>query len=877
MSQYWKSLEDLRSSAADAPVPDAHDEPGLSSRRDFLTLAGFSLTAATLAACTRGPVEKAIPLLTGSDDITPGVASWYATTCGGCAAACSLLVKTRDGRPIKIEGNPSSPLTGGGTCAVGQATVLSLYDDARLRGPMLRGKRASWAQVDAAVDDALRAANGDTVLLSRNVSGPTMHAAIARWPRLRHVVYEPMSMSALRAAYGVVPHFRFDRARVIVSLDADFLGTWLSPVEFTRQYTRRRPKHIQYESRFSVTGSNADLRIPVRPSELGKIAADLLQRHALPRNESLIVCGSPDVDVQVAVAALNHQLGNVGTTVDLAQPSLQRAEDDAALDALIKDLERGGVGVLVLHGVNPAYDHPDPARFLAAMRKARFVVSTADRADETSRHADAIAPDHHFLESWGDAEPVASHYSLMQPTIAPLFDTRAVVESLLRWGGHPQDAYSFVRDVWRRFHEGDAFWDNALREGVFVAPEKRVSPVWVPALAGAGRLKPATTQGAYELLRYESVALRDGRHANNPWLQELPDPISKVTWGNVANVSPSTAKELGLSDGDLIVLRAGGKSVELPAFVQPGHDPHTVSVAVGYGRGDVGVNVFGLTAKSVTIEKTSRRTELASTQRHFSLEGRDLMHDAGTETPLPSLWTPPPQGDHAWGMVIDLDKCTGCSACVIACQSENNVPVVGKREVQRTREMHWIRIDRYYRGSPDNPESVHQPMMCQHCGNAPCETVCPVLATTHSSDGLNQQIYNRCVGTRYCANNCPYKVRRFNWFQYGHGSELARMVLNPDVTVRSRGVMEKCSLCVQRIQVAKVLALQQGRALADGDIKTACQQACPAEAIVFGDLKDPRSRVAQLHADPRYYHVLEELGTRPNVGYLKKIRNRIET
>ncbi len=977
---HWKSPEDLRNGSNRGVEPAFNDGDWLggSTRRDFLTLAGFSLTAA-LAAC-RAPIEKAIPLLVGSDDITPGVASWYATTCGACPAGCGLLVKTRDGRPIKIEGNSSSALSGGGTCATGQAAVLSLYDDARLRSPMVHGKASSWSKADAVISNTLRgafASRQNVVLLSRNIGSPSTNAVIEEWsqlnPHFRHVIYEPVSLSALREAQSecfgraAVPHYRFDKARVIVSIDADFLGTWLSPVEFTRQYVRgraaetRRSQHVQYESRFSVTGSNADLRVPIPPSSHGAVALGLLRRVAKAQGldgcpeapepasalatldavaglllkhhgQSLIVSGSQDVAVQTVVATLNQFLGNIGTTVDLAQPSLQRRENDSAMAALLDDLDRGEIDVLLLHGVNPAYDHPDARRFLAGLKKVRFSVSTSDRMDETSRFADAVCPDHHFLESWGDAEPVQSSFSLAQPAIAPLFNTRSAVESLLSWSGRPLDHYAYLRDYWRRAlfplqketADFDAFWDNTLREGVFVvSPTSDPVPIafrgdWkraAEAVAGLARASVASPHGnTYEVDLYESVALRDGRHANNPWLQELPDPISKMTWGNVAAVSPATAAALALADGDIVVLRSGGTATELPVLVQPGQDAQTISVAVGYGRiaagkagNDVGVNVFPLATMNngshrlwmpnVSIERTGRRAELATTQRHFSMEGRDIVQELSVadlsrsepaplaEHHLPSLWEPRPEGDHSWGMVIDLDSCTGCSACVIACQSENNVPVVGKQEVQRTREMHWIRIDRYYSGAPENPESVHQPMMCQHCGNAPCETVCPVLATTHSSDGLNQQIYNRCVGTRYCANNCPYKVRRFNWFQYAQNpsfdfhmdSALGRMVLNPDVTVRSRGVMEKCSLCVQRIQAGKVQALQEKRVVADGDIKTACQQACPAEAIVFGDLKDPHSRVSELRRDHRYYNVLDELGTRPNVGYLKKIRNRIET
>src|SRR5262249_35811744 len=514
--------------------------------------------------------------------------------------------------------------------------------------------------------------------------------------------------------------------------------------------------------------------------------------------------------------------------------------------------------------------------------------------------------------------------------VAPLFDTRAMQTSLLRWLGTDSEYYAYLREFWRKRifpkqHGAelfDAFWDRSLGDGVQVLPSEpaaehaRFRGDWqAAALAIVETYKRAQrrlhSDNLYEFHFYESVALRDGRHANNPWLQELPDPITKVTWGNFAAIAPKVAKRLGLSDGDVISFTTGRASVELPVLVQPGQHEQTISVAMGYGRRGggkigqgVGANIFSLasiedgfrrySATGVTLERTGRRDKPASTQTQFLMEGRPIvletnfaaLHQGSHVIPesderLPSLWTEQPKGEHSWGMVIDLNTCIGCSACVIACQAENNVPIVGKDQVQRSRIMHWIRVDHYYTGSEDNPSTVHQPMMCQHCGEAPCETVCPVLATTTSSEGLNQQVYNRCIGTRYCANNCPYKVRRFNWYNYTGNSHfdfnmtspLGRMVLNPDVVVRSRGVMEKCTMCVQRIQLAKNIALQGKRGLADGDIQTACQQACPTQAIVFGDLKDPNSRVSQLQRNQRHYQVLDELGVRPNVSYLKKVRN----
>jgi molybdopterin-containing oxidoreductase family iron-sulfur binding subunit len=955
------------------PEPFRSEQSREDTRRDFLTRMGFSTAAAALAGC-RAPVQNAVPLVTGSDRLIPGVASYYATTCGACSSACSLLVKQRDGRPIKIEGNEQSALFGGGTCATGQAAVLSLYDGERLRGPLWQKWPIAWQDLDRRVAGLLadaRQPGNRIVLLSGTLSSPSTSEIIADWarqfPGFRHVVYDAVSLSALRAAnresFGraIIPHYAFDKARVIVGLEADFLGTWLSPVEFSAQYARsrsldREPSlHVQFESGLSVTGSNADLRIPVAPSEIGIIAVSLLRRIAekaglegapriaernaeeleavanrlwLHRGESLIVSGVQDQSVQIVVNALNQFLGNIAKTVDLSRPSLQRAGDDSAMAELVEELNRGEVHTVMLHGVNPVYDYPEAGRFLAGLQKAALSISFSDRIDETSAHVTAVCPDNHFLEAWGDAEPVDSHFSLAQPLIAPLFNTRAMQTSLLTWLGKDSDYYSYVREFWRKnifprqreAKDFETFWDSSLQSGVRVIPSEPPKSVsfqgdWRAAardlVESHERSRRSRPENICELHFYESVALRDGRHANNPWLQELPDPITKVTWGNFAAVAPKLAKRLQFADGDVISLKTESASVDLPILVQPGQHEETISVAMGYGRNrvgkvgqGVGVNTFPYTsvaggfqrysASNVTLEKTGKRDRPVSTQTHFSMEGRPIALEtsiralrehsqAGVESDsgLPTLWAERLQGEHSWGMVIDLNACTGCSACVIACQAENNVPVVGKDQVERIRIMHWMRIDAYYSDAEDNPSTVHQPMMCQHCGHAPCETVCPVLATTTSSEGINQQVYNRCIGTRYCANNCPYKVRRFNWYNYtdnprfdfNMATPLGRMVLNPDVVVRSRGVMEKCSLCVQRVQLAKNTALKEKRRLVDGDIQTACQQACPTSAIVFGDLKDPNSRVSRLERNPRYYRVLEELGTRPNVGYLKKVRN----
>jgi molybdopterin-containing oxidoreductase family iron-sulfur binding subunit len=955
------------------------------TRRDVLSLLGFSIGAAGMAAGCRAPTQKALPLPIASDQMVAGVANVYATTCGGCASACSLLVKQRDGRPIKIEGNDASPLFGGGTCATGQATVLSLYDEARLRGPLMGAKPAAWAAVDGRITTALEGARGDSrdvILLSRTHTSPSARALLetirAKHPRFRQVVYDPMSASAIRAAnaksfgVAVVPHYRFDLARVIVALDADFLGTWLSPVQFARQYAPGRTKdstrsfHVQVESEMSVSGSNADLRVALAPSEIGSFATALLgavgrgagdgalkseagalaaaapqaqsqkieriaARLLAHKGQSLVVSGSEDPAVQTVVNALNATLGNVGKTVDLARPSLQRQGDDGALPALVDDMAKGKVAALLIWDANPVYDHPQGKAFADALAKVPLTVSLSDRVDETAAHVQLVCPDHHFLEAWGDAEPIVGHLSLAQPLIAPLFDTRAAVESLVRWfriTDAPADAHEQLRAFWRTtlFPRQKAiatfedFWDKTLEHGVVELPpdappagltpfrgDWKTAAATISSAAQQAREPGAAGAGArYEVHLHETVGVREGRETNNPWLLELPDPFTRLTWGNVARIAPVTATALGLATGDVVSLATAAGTLEAPVFVQAGQHPQTISLAVGYGRtaagkagNGVGVNAYPLmpivggvrrVSAIATVGKVDRRVRLAPAQTHFSMEGRPIVQETGLDSApaegaeerevLPNLWKERLHGEHSWGMSIDLDACTGCSACVVACQAENNVPVVGPTQIYKTRIMHWMRIDRYVDGNDEDATMVHQPMLCQHCQHAPCETVCPVLATTTSSEGINQQVYNRCIGTRYCANNCPYKVRRFNWhnytsneeFAYNMTSPLGRLVLNPDVTVRSRGVMEKCSLCVQRVQLAKNQALQERRPMADGDVQTACQQSCPTGAIVFGDLKDPESRVSKLLEGRRAYRLLEELGTRPNVGYLKRVK-----
>ena len=731
--------------------------------------------------------------------------------------------------------------------------------------------------------------------------------------------------------------------------------------------------HVQFEARLSLTGSRADRRWAVAPGDLGHVLRHLAQRvaakagEAMPaevpcpvdegmlddlavrlwaaRGRSLVVSGSQDVAVQVLCNTINHLLGNYGATLDVARGALHRQDDDRALEILLQELEAGQVSALFVAGCNPVADLPQGAQLAEAIRAVPLAVSLADRVDETAEVCQYVCPDHHALETWGDAEVMSGALSLFQPAIRPLGNTRSMLESLWTWAGQPRTDREAVQAYWRQAvyprqsqaHDFHAFWDRSVHDGVAaVSPE--MAPVKPFNRAGIGAVgSPITARdGAFSLVLYAKVGLPDGRHAHNPWLQELPDPISKATWDNYACVSPMGAQTLGLEPGDVVRMEtADGRVLSLPALIQPGQHDGVVAVALGYGRrgterfahvgprwiearptvgadGRIGKNAAHLLVFAegalrydqavVRMIKTGERRDLARSQEYHShVAPEHLTPPSGGVRPMvqettllafvadPGAGAPPthpiegelwpedhPYKGHHWGMAIDLNACTGCSACVVACQAENNVPVVGKDEVRRNREMHWIRIDRYHSESDEGVETAYQPMLCQQCDHAPCETVCPVLATVHSKEGLNEQVYNRCIGTRYCANNCPYKARRFNWFDYPREDRLQNMVLNPDVTVRSRGVMEKCTFCVQRIQAARIAARAEGMAIADGDIQPACQQTCPAQAIVFGDMNDPESHVSQWMNQPRAYRVLEELNVRPRTSYLARLRNPAE-
>lgn len=1058
--KYWKGLEELKNSpefvknannefAEQVSVEAFLGDNNLAvntgtDRRDFLKFLGFSLVAASLAACET-PVNTAIPYVVKPEEITPGVANWYASTYFDGRDYASILVKTREGRPIKISGNPISKVTNGATNARIQASVLSLYDSSRLQGPTINGKADTWSNVDKEIAQKLAAITnkaGSIRILSSTVISPSTKSVIAdftaKYPSTKHITYDAISYAGITNAnakvfgQAIIPSYKFENAQVIVSIGADFLVNWIE--NFSMPYAKNRKvskdkkemsKHYQFESNLSLSGANADERIPVKVSEHGKVAVNLYNEIArlagiqsipstkLPcdaiikkvasdlynnKGKSLVVCGSNDTNLQLIIIEINTLLGSYGKTIDMETPNYLNQSNDKEFADLTSEMEAGKIDAIITYNTNPVYTAPGSLKFAEAYNKVPLRISFADRADETAALANYICPDHHYLESWNDFNPKKAHYSLSQPTIRPLFSavdsgTRQAQETLLKWSGSSVAYYAYIQKIWAdkvypmqgKYMVFSEFWNNSLHDGaievgnglealpsntkdksqqpiVEIKEEKKL-PEQINLKEIASKIN-SLNSSEIELALYEKVGMGNGIQANNPWLQEMPDPISKITWDNYVTMSPVEMKQRGYKlmerqdrEASVVNITVNGTSIELPVIPQPGQALGTIGIAVGYGREKAGKlslqtgtiigknafpfismldGTFNYSAFDVKIENTNKTTEIAGTQVHHTLMAREIVKETTLEKYLKDpksgnkdemlithagpkkaatidLWDEHEKLGHKWGMTIDLNSCIGCGSCVIACGAENNVAVVGKDQVMKTREMQWIRIDRYYSSdmnkdiasevgegaidmyldmenpSTANPKVVFQPMMCQHCSHAPCETVCPVLATNHSSDGLNHMTYNRCVGTRYCANNCPYKVRRFNWFNYNENKDftfnpsqddLGRMVLNPDVVVRSRGVMEKCSMCLQRIQKGKLDAKTAERKLVDGDVNTACAEACPANAILFGDVNDPSSEISLLRKreeNERNYFILEELGVKPSVSYLTKVRNCDET
>lgn len=949
--EYWQDVEnkDLENIDLKEEFPEATYTMGMASknRRDFLKIMGFSLSVLPMVtSCKKISAQKAIPYLHKNDQVTPGVANWYATTSALCPTHCSLLVKTREGRPIKVEGNSLSPLSKGGTCPACQASVLSLYDSSRFKTTKKDGQYSSFELVDREIRGKLRKASSEgkkTALIMSSIYGPSLSRVVSDFQKaygnVDVILYNPLGNSAEAQAnaetfgHEDLLQYDFEKAKVIVGISADFLSSGSYPVYLTKQYSKRKDlfvskklvRHIQVESYMTITGSNADSRVVLSADEESVFINNLLVRiqelsgkHLLPvkkvsfsnedsvnkiakelfaaKGESVLLCGTHKVADHVKVNAINSLLSNFNHTVFLTGREFVKVENDARFSRFVEDAQAGTYANVIFYDVNPYYDYYDQNAFERAMKNIGTKISLASAPDETTEHSNYIVPDRHYLEKWDDFEIARGVFSFSQPLIQSLFNNRPAQETLLVWADKNDNFEHYMRQYW------GLEWNKAIHDGILTVSK---NPASGPAFnfKGSTSLDVKSGDSSLRLMAYEKIGLQKGKLANNPWLQEMPDPITKVTWDNYLMVSPKLAESKSISTGEVVSFKVNGKEYKAPALVQPGVHENVVALAVGYGRTvsgkagkNVGVNAWPFVTYSNSsyhsglkvedLKKTGEQYKLAQTQTHHSMEGRDIVREASLKeyivnpaagnaagVKLVSMWKDHKKDGQQWAMMIDLNKCTGCSGCVISCNAENNVPVVGKEEVHNRREMHWLRLDRYYKGSDENPEVVHQPMMCAHCDNAPCETVCPVLATVHSSDGLNQQVYNRCVGTRYCANNCPYKVRRFNWFDYAHDDKLENMVLNPDIAVRTRGVMEKCSMCVHRIQEGKLQAKKEGRALKDSDVKLACQQSCPADAIVFGDINDPESEISKKLKDPRYYRVLEEIGVAPRVGYLTKIRN----
>jgi molybdopterin-containing oxidoreductase family iron-sulfur binding subunit len=968
--RFWRSLEELAADpafeerlASEFPRQASVWDGTHSDRRRFLQLMAASMALAGIEGCSSPPPETIMPYVRQPVDVTQGVPLYFATAMPRSGGAIGLVAKSHMGRPTKLEGNELHPASLGATDAWAQASLLTMYDPDRSQTVMRRGVISTWSEVLTAVRDSLgKAKDGAGVwVLSPPVTSPTLvrqrEALLAALPQAQWRVYEPVSRDHARqgavAAFGqdVQPLYQFANADVVVALDADFLCQGGGAVRYARDFMARRGAEGQVagnrlyaiETSYTPTGAAADHRLPLRPSQIEQFAQGLADRLgvsgattptaaagidekwlsaiaddlAAHRGKSLVVAGDHQpANVHTLVHAMNETLGNVGGTVTYIPPIAGDTADGVqSLRELTDALNAGQVTLLVITDGNPVYDAPPELKFADALRKAETAIHFGLYYDETAEMCPWHVPAAHFLESWSDARAYDGTAAIVQPLIAPLYEGKTVHELLSVLADQtPQPSYDLVRSTWQR-EFGDEFeerWRSAISDGVVAKTQaEAITPTLSRELTArrSAENESPSSDGALELLLLPDPSIYDGRYANNGWLQELPKPLTKLTWENAVLLAPATAQKLGVGTDDVVRLEANGQTITGVVCVMPGHAEESVTCHLGYGRtraGRVGSNLgfnayrlrtveSGYIIRGATLSKTGDRSELARTQKHHEIDDRNIVHQATVaeyqadphavlpEALREELATMLPEQRYdgfKWGMAIDLSKCMGCNACVVACQAENNVPVVGKDRVIRSREMHWLRLDVYYHGEPGNPQAVTQPMLCQHCEKAPCEIVCPVAATTHSSEGLNEMTYNRCIGTRYCSNNCPYKVRRFNFFEYnGDPTPVLKLLHNPDVTVRSRGVMEKCTYCVQRIDHARIdakkAAVDTGHlpTIADGSLQTACQQACPTEAIVFGDINDANSRVAKLKKDPRNYGVLSELDTQPRTTYLVKLRN----
>ena len=977
-----------------APPATVERAPMEIKRRDFLKLLGVGGATAAISGCSSGSPEKLIPYLIPEEEIIPGQATWYASVCGECPAGCGMLVKTLEGRAIKAEGNPDHPVNRGRLCSRGQASLQGLYNPDRIQQPLKKSadesfQPISWEAGESLLATKLSELNGQAdriAFLTPTLTGSLDHlidvwlSAIGGGTRLR---YELINYETLREANNIafglpeIPYYDIEHARLILSFGADFLETWLSPVEFARQFASMRAYREGRMGRFayigprlSLTGANSDEWIAVRPGAEGFLALSMIQvilaeklTSGLAETEvqelrDLVADFTPELvaakvgisadkirvlsrafsrerpslaladgkgphgtDTCLAVNLLNYVAGNVGQTVQFGpNAAAGRISTYSEVQKLIEAIEQGKISVLLLEGVNPAFTLPEASRFQAALKKVSLVVSFTSFPDETAAASHLILPDNNFLESWGDYEPRDGIRGLQQPAMTPLYNTKSLGDVLLSVARQMklqqalpwENFYTYLRDQWKGLYEGlkpqmdfEPFWAGALRKGGLF----QSAPLQTVKL-NRGVFKRHFDSSAivengngFTLIPYPSLNFYDGRMANRPWLQELPDALTEIVWDSWVEINPKDAKRLGVSEADLLVVQSPVGRINLPAHVSGGVRSGVIAVPVGQGHSTFGryanhrgANPIPLLSKEpeaasgglvwiatqVTVSRTGEKYPLATTsgsdRPHERLiaqtvalgalqRGSEPEHRPETLQMYPEHSHP----KHRWGMAIDLNACIGCGACAAACSAENNIAIVGKEQVGKGREMSWIRIERFDEGEAERPDHHFIPMLCQHCDNAPCESVCPVYATYHNPEGLNVQVYNRCVGTKYCSNNCPYKVRRFNWFTFEHPEPLT-LQLNPDVTVREMGVMEKCTFCVQRIRRAELAAKETNREIRDGEIVPACAQTCPPRAIVFGDLDDPNSEVSRTIKSPRSYHVLEELNTKPAITYLKKIK-----
>ena len=966
---YWRSLDELAATPEFQDLMErefprqavgwSEDEDPAKGRRNFLKLMGASLALAGLSACTRQPNEFIMPYVRQPEDLIPGRPLFYATATTLNGVASGVLAESHEGRPTKIEGNPEHPATLGACDSFSQASVLQLYDPDRMATVTNSGEVRSWGMFYGALREILaeqKAKGGAGIrILTETVTSPTMADQLRRirqlFPAMKWHQWEPAGAHTARAgavmAFGqpLNTYYDLSNANVVVSIDSDFLASGPGSLRYARQFAaRRRVRGGQtamnrlyvVEPMPSPTGSKADHRLPLRAADIevfagalttavgtgrgpqigenhdvykwvGDIGKDLLRN----KGASLVIAGEHQPpEVHALAHAMNVSLGNVGKTVFYTDPIEANPVDQvASLQDLVKDLDAGAVALLLIVGGNPVFNAPVELGLRDRIQKARMRAHLNLYDDETSRACQWRLPETHYLEAWGDARAFDGTATIQQPLIQPLYGGRSAYEVLQMFTEQPEvNGRETVKAYWASQHTGvdfDAWWRRAVHDGVVANTAFATKE---PALHGENISGPARSPrlgGKFEVIFRPDPAIYDGRFANNGWLQELPRPITKLTWDNAAIVSPGTAHILGVDTGDMLQLTYQGRSLRAPAWIQPGHVDGAVTLHLGYGRTragragtGIGFNPYGLrTAKALwhdtglDAKKVAGSYVFATTQNEHTLDARrhifragdiedykknpESVH-AGSEDPPRGLTLYPEwkYEGHAWGMAIDLTSCTGCSACVVACQAENNIAVVGKDQVRRGRAMHWLRVDSYYKGEINDPEIDNQPVTCMQCENAPCELVCPVQATNHSSEGLNDMVYNRCVGTRYCSNNCPYKVRRFNFYLYSdYETPSLKLLHNPDVTVRSRGVMEKCTYCVQRINAAKIDAEKEGRKVRDGEIQTACQATCPTEAIIFGDVNDPSSRVSKMKAEKLNYGMLADLNTRPRTTYLAELRN----